>query len=135
MQASGNVDLIDNVVDGLSHADDQQGPVTGIALSHSQGGVIAGNRVRNLFSRLERTGIAVRGAGVIIVRRNLVSHHFPTEGSLDLGLDCQGGLGLVADNQALQVGQAQRECQDLGGNTWALAKSAPRVNTKPGVAR
>lgn len=135
IRAIGTVDVLSNQVDVLWEPEDVFAQVVGIAIEGSQGGVVADNQVRGLFSRVSRVGIEVSGPGYAVLQRNFVAAHFPSPLSDDVGFHCNGALGVLDGNQAAAFETGQAGCRDAGGNTFTSAKAAATRATKPGVVR
>lgn len=135
IRASGNVDVLSNQVDVLWEPEDVFAPVIGIAVDGSQGGVVADNQVRGLFSRVSRVGIRVSGPGYATLQRNFVAAHFPSPASNDTAFECVGALGVLDGNQAAAFETGNAGCRDAGGNIFTETKAAGPAAAKPGVVR
>ena len=135
IRASGTVDVLSNQVDVLWEPEDVFAPAIGIAVEGSQGGVIADNQVRGLFSRVSRVGIRVSGPGYATLQRNFVAAHFPSAASNDMAFECLGALGVLDGNQAAAFETGNAGCRDAGGNTFTESKATGPAAAKPGVLR
>lgn len=135
IQASGTVDVLSNQVDVLWEPEGLFAPVIGIDIRDSQGGVVADNQVRGLFSRQSRVGIRVSGPGYATLQRNFVAAHFPSVLSSDVAFECTGALGVLDGNQSAAFETGNAGCRDAGGNTYMETSLAGPAAAKPGVVR
>lgn len=114
----GNVDIIDNTVDGVY---DPEGDAVAISVLESQGSVISGNRIRNVSGASGRSlGIVTsyyQGSNAISLRDNVVTNAGQTQGAAVLcNPGDSAGYEVVTGNLWLGFATGTSNCVDGGGN-------------------
>ena len=127
--ARGNVDIIDNTVDGVTH---DSRPVTGILILETAGSLVENNRVRNLVSPFGGVGIntsSFEGVTALAIRNNILVHGGGTKGT---AIHCRPGgnaSGEVAErNLWFGFGQGIVNCVDGGGNRTSASPPPRQVD-------
>jgi hypothetical protein len=109
------VDVLDNTVADVNALQDPYG----MSVGYNNGGVVAGNRIRGLWSvngYYNRIGIYAYDNNDAVLRDNVIVSYGNTTNAV--GVYCAGaGTGTrLRDNRLLAFGTAQTACVDDGGN-------------------
>ncbi|WP_374473632.1 hypothetical protein [Arenimonas sp.] len=118
ISTQGNVDIIDNTVDGVH---DPEGSAWAISVLESQGSVISGNRIRNVSGASgESFGIVTsyfQGSNAISLRDNVVTNAGQTQGAAVLcNPGDSAGYEVATGNLWLGFATGTSNCVDGGGN-------------------
>ncbi|MFH1599884.1 MAG: NosD domain-containing protein [Pseudomonadota bacterium] len=114
----GNVDVIDNTVDGVY---DPEGGARAIFVLESQGSVISGNRIRNVGGAYgDSFGIVTsyfQDSNALSLRDNVVTNAGQTQGAAVLcNPGGSAGYEIATGNLWLGFATGQSNCVDGGGN-------------------
>jgi hypothetical protein len=127
IRARGNVDILDNTVDGVSH---DSYAVAGIAHDDPNGSVIEGNRVRNLSSPSGGVGIqtsSFEGVTAVVIRNNILVYGGDMLGTAIWCRPDGDARGEVAEgNLWFGFKNGVSNCVDGGGNRTAPSAPPPR---------
>lgn len=116
--ATGNVDIIDNTVDGVY---DPEGGATAIFVRESQGSIISGNRIRNVSGAFgDSFGIVTtyfENSNAISLRDNIITNAGQTPGTAMLcNPDGDASNEVATGNLWVGFTTGLSNCVDGGGN-------------------
>ncbi|MDG6347722.1 right-handed parallel beta-helix repeat-containing protein [Luteimonas sp. 8-5] len=117
IMTKGSVDIIDNTVAGVVGGGEGNGSAFGIDTSLNDGGVISGNRVREIVPGGSGSAYGIYNAspGWVVVRENDVAGPHAGPG---IGLRCADSKGLVQGNAVGGFATPSVGCRDAGDNSY-----------------
>lgn len=109
---SGQADVIDNTIDGVSPTGSPNANARGILFLANMGSVVEGNRIRNVFAMGTGTvlGITFEWEGNSVARGNILQGTAFTA----TAIHCNSANGLAADNVIIDFTTAVSNCASSG---------------------